>query len=151
MCTSYVYQLWGTRHVPVLPCTSIGSELTSSAKAESASQEVDDLKYGTIAGVLLWLKVWNTCNLWPARSSCYPMRHRFCRVAHVLMVDAARFGPRRALPSQGVSWSRSRSAVVLLSLPFLLLPLRAAAFWHSAQRWLVKHKCQACCKHSNTV
>ena len=65
---------------------------------------------------------------WPARSSCYPMRHRFCRAAHVLMVDAARFGPRRALPSQGVSWSRSRSAVVLLSLPFLLLPLRAAAF-----------------------
>ena len=138
-----VYQLWGTRHVPVLPCTSIGSELTSSAKAESASQEVDDLKYGTIAGVLLWLKVWNPCNLWPARSSCYPMRHRFCRVAHVLMVDAARFGPVEyvgerpeslwyrnllSLPSQDVSWSRSRSAVVLLSLPFLLLPLRAAAF-----------------------
>ena len=30
---------------------------------------------------------------WPARSNCYPMRHRFCRAAHVLMVDAARFGP----------------------------------------------------------
>ena len=71
------------------------------------------------------------------------MRHRFCRAAHVLMVDAARFGPVEyvgerpeslwyrnllSLLSQDVSWSRSRSAVVLLSLPFLLLPLRAAAF-----------------------
>ena len=80
---------------------------------------------------------------WSARSNCYPTRHRFCRAAHVLMVDAARFGPGEhvgerpeslwyrnllSLPSQDVSWSRSRSAVVLLSLPFLLLPLRAAAF-----------------------
>ena len=70
---------------------------------------------------------------WPARSSCYPMRHRFCRVAHVLMVDAARFGPVEhvgerpeslwyrnlfGLLSRDVNWSRSRSAVVLLSLPF---------------------------------
>ena len=46
-----------------------------------------------------------------------------------------RFGPRRALPSQGVSWSRSRSAVVLLSLPFLLLPLRATDVI-CACRWL---------------
>ena len=40
-----------------------------------------------------------------------------------------------ALPSQGVSWSRSRSAVVLLSLPFLLLPLRATDVI-CACRWL---------------